>query len=369
MRWVTLGTALCIAGVAAWYSIAGLMAIFAGAVIPIAIMGAVLEVGKLVTASWLHNKWSSVSWWMKTYLTTAVLVLMLITSLGIFGFLSKAHLEHSISTGGTNELQIETLQRQIRVEQRSIEVSETVLSQLDASVQTLIDYDRIRGKDGAIETRKAQAEERNAENQSIGDAYANIERLQSSLAPLQRERLAIEVEVGPLKYIAELVYGADEAANHFDEAVRWVIILLIFVFDPLAVALLLVSSREFKSEKKSKMFYDDGNMRVDPSNVFVVDPDPGTQYRDDSGDRDTPTDQLDAALDEMTRTAQEAGEYDEPFENPLVEEVLEEVAIPDDDDIEDYEVVNVEQEDLTDVSGRRRKHEDGWYTQGGTPND
>ena len=162
MRWITLGTALCIAGVAAWYSIAGLMAIFAGAVIPIAIMGAVLEVGKLVTASWLHNKWRSISWWMKTYLTTAVFVLMLITSLGIFGFLSKAHLEHSISTGGTNELQIQNLQRQIRVEQRTIAVSETVLSQLDATVQTLIDYDRIRGKDGAVETRKAQAVERNA---------------------------------------------------------------------------------------------------------------------------------------------------------------------------------------------------------------
>jgi hypothetical protein len=357
MRWITLGTALCIAGVAAWYSIAGLMAIFAGAVIPIAIMGAVLEVGKLVTASWLHNKWRSISWWMKTYLTTAVFVLMLITSLGIFGFLSKAHLEHSISTGGTNELQIQNLQRQIRVEQRTIAVSETVLSQLDATVQTLIDYDRIRGEDGATETRKAQAQERNAENKTIGNAYANIERLQSSLAPLQREQLAIEVEVGPLKYIAELVYG-DEAANHFDEAVRWVIILLIFVFDPLAVALLLVSSQEFKSAKKSEMFYDDGNMRVDPSNVVVVDRD---DLVDVTADRD--------ALDEMTRMAQEAGEYEEPFETPLVKEVYEEVIIPDDEDIEDYEVVNVDQSPSTSNSAKRRKHEDGWYTQGGTPND
>jgi hypothetical protein len=248
---------------------------------------------------------------MKGYLTSAVFVLMIITSLGIFGFLSKAHLEHSISTGGTNELQIETLQRQIRVEQRTIEVSETVLSQLDATVQTLIDYDRIRGKDGAAETRKAQAQERDTENQTIGNAYANIERLQSSLAPLQRERLAIEVEVGPLKYIAELVYG-DEAEDYFDEAVRWVIILLIITFDPLAVVLLLAATQGFRDKKISKMFYDDGNMRVDPSNVVVVD-------RDDLAD---------------------------------VKEVYEEVVIPDDDEIEDYEVVS---NDPTEIIEPTRK--------------
>ena len=317
MIYLTLVTSLAIAAVAGWYSIVGLMAIFAGAIVPIAIMGGVLEIGKLVTAAWLHQNWEKTTWWMKGYLTSAVFVLMIITSLGIFGFLSKAHLEHSISTGGTNELQIETLQRQIRVEQRTIEVSETVLSQLDATVQTLIDYDRIRGKDGAAETRKAQAQERDTENQTIGNAYANIERLQSSLAPLQRERLAIEVEVGPLKYIAELVYG-DEAEDYFDEAVRWVIILLIVTFDPLAVVLLLAATQGFRDKKVSKMFYDDGNMRVDPSNVVVVD-------RDDLAD---------------------------------VKEVYEEVVIPDDDDIEDYEVLV---EDPTEIieptrkSGKKRR--------------
>ena len=206
---------------------------------------------------------------MKSYLTLAVVLLMVITSLGIFGFLSKAHLEHSISTGGTNELQIENLERQIEVEKRSIGDAETVLSQLDATVQTLIEYDRIRGDDGALATRRGQAEERKELNTVIDTAYANIERLQSELVPLQREQLAIEVEVGPLKYIAELIYG-DEAEDYFDEAVRGVIILLIVTFDPLAVVLLLAATQGLADRRKSKLFYDDGNMRGDPNNVVDV---------------------------------------------------------------------------------------------------
>jgi hypothetical protein len=313
MRWITLGTSLSIAGVAAWYSIAGLMAIFSGSVVAIAIMGGVLEIGKLVTASWLHSNW------MKTYLTTAVFVLMLITSLGIFGFLSKAHLEHSISTGGTNELRITNLERQIGNQQRTITDAEKVLSQLDQTVQVLLDADRIRGESGALATRKGQSEERSALNENINAAYDRIEQYQEELTPLTQEKLAIEVEVGPLKYIAELIYG-DEAGNHFDEAVRWVILLLIFVFDPLAVALLLVASRGFAVDKKPETFYQVSQI-VDPSNVVDVE-------------------------DNLT-------------------EVIVEDEIPIDEDVSEYEVV--EQEDPTEVIRGKKKHEDGWYTQGGTP--
>lgn len=319
MRWITLGTSLSIAGVAAWYSIAGLMAIFSGSVVAIAIMGGVLEIGKLVTASWLHSNWKAASWWMKTYLTTAVFVLMLITSLGIFGFLSKAHLEHSISTGGTNELRITNLERQIGNQQRTITDAEKVLSQLDQTVQVLLDADRIRGKSGALATRKGQSEERSALNENINAAYDRIEQYQEELTPLTQEKLAIEVEVGPLKYIAELIYG-DEAGNHFDEAVRWVILLLIFVFDPLAVALLLVASRGFAVDKKPETFYQVSQI-VDPSNVVDVE-------------------------DNLT-------------------EVIVEDEIPIDEDVSEYEVV--EQEDPTEVIRGKKKHEDGWYTQGGTP--
>lgn len=244
MTYLTLFTAISIAAVAAWYSIVGLMAIFAGAVIPIAIMGGVLEVGKLVTAAWLHQNWRKASLWMRSYLTSAVFVLMVITSLGIFGFLSKAHLEHSISTGGTNVLQITNLERQIDRQYSVITDAETVLAQLDSQVATLIEYDRIRGPSGSIAVRERQSEERSVLNEKIDAAYIRIEELQGLLTPLQQEKLAIEVEVGPLKYIAELIYG-DGAEDYFDEAVRIVIILLIVTFDPLAVVLLLAATQGF----------------------------------------------------------------------------------------------------------------------------
>jgi hypothetical protein len=269
MVYLTLITALAIATTAAWYSIVGLMAIFAGAVIPIAIMGGVLEVGKLVTAAWLHQNWKKTRWWMKTYLTSAVFVLMIITSLGIFGFLSKAHLEHSISIGGNNELRITQLEAQIARQQSIISDSETVLTQLDDQVATLIEYDRIRGPSGSIATRQAQAEERAMLNENIDAAYIRIEEIQTELSPLQEERLAIEVEVGPLKYIAELIYG-NEAEDYFDEAVRIVIILLIVTFDPLAVVLLLAATQGFEERRKSNVFYEDGSHRVDPTNVVDI---------------------------------------------------------------------------------------------------
>lgn len=251
MGLLTLAMALAISGVAAWYSIAGLIAIFSGATTSIIIMGGVLEAGKLVTASWLYRNWNQVPFLLKSYLTSAVVVLMFITSMGIFGFLSKAHLEQSISVGGTNDLQIENLERQIARQQSIVADSETVLSQLDAQVQTLIDYDRIRGPSGSIATRQGQAEERQALNETIDAAYVRIEELQTDLAPLQQEKLAIEVEVGPLKYIAELIYG-DQARDFLDEAVRWVILLIVFVFDPLAVLLLIAANMNLAPAKPVK---------------------------------------------------------------------------------------------------------------------
>jgi hypothetical protein len=305
MIYLTLITALAIAGVAAWYSIVGLMAIFAGAIIPIAIMGGVLEVGKLVTAAWLHQNWKKTRWWMKTYLTTAVFVLMIITSLGIFGFLSKAHLEHSISTGGTNELQISNLERKIARQQSIIGDSETVLAQLDAQVQTLIDYDRIRGRSGSIATRKGQAEERQALNEGIDAAYIRIEELQTELTPIQQEKLAIEVEVGPLKYIAELIYG-DKAEDMFDEAVRFVIIMLIVTFDPLAVVLLLAATQGFTQREQEKMRVFNPDNVVDLEDKFET-----------------------VSVDMSQYKVVEDEEWEETIDDDL----------PSDDDIEEYEVM------------------------------
>ena len=270
MGLITLVMALAISGVAAWYSIAGLIAIFSGATTAIIIMGGVLEAGKLVTASWLYRNWKQVPFLLKSYLTSAVVVLMFITSMGIFGFLSKAHLEHSISVGGTNELQITNLERQIDRQQSIITDAETVLTQLDQQVAVLIEYDRIRGPTGSIAVRESQSEERSLLNETIDAAYIRIDKLQTELSPLQQEALAIEVEVGPLKYIAELIYGEDDARNHFDRAVRFVIILLVSVFDPLAVILLLAASIGFTTRKQSRMFTEDGKLKVERENVVDV---------------------------------------------------------------------------------------------------
>jgi hypothetical protein len=249
MAILTLLAALSIAGVAAWYSIVGLIAIFSGAAIPIAIMGAVLECGKLITATWLHQNWRKAPLLLRSYLTTAVFLLMVITSLGIFGFLSKAHLEHAISVGGTNELQITNLERQIARQQSVIADAETVLAQLDQQVAVLIEYDRIRGPTGSIAVREKQSGERSLLNETIDAAYIRIDGLQKDLTPLLQEKLALEVEVGPLKYIAELIYG-DEAEDYFGAAVRWVIILLVVVFDPLAITLLLAANVSLAQRKE-----------------------------------------------------------------------------------------------------------------------
>jgi hypothetical protein len=241
MGYLTLLVALLISGVAAWYSIAGLAAIFAGAKLSIVIMGGVLEIGKLVTASWLYRNWRDVPFLLKSYLTFAVVVLMFITSMGIFGYLSKAHIDQTIQQGGNNELRIEMLERKIQRQQSIISDSEKVVAQLDEAVATLQEYDRIRGPDGAIAARASQAEERQALNETIETAYDVIESIQIDLLPIKKEQISLEAEVGPIRYVAELIYGeADQQL--LERAVRWMILIIIFVFDPLAVLLLIAAN-------------------------------------------------------------------------------------------------------------------------------
>ena len=272
MKYLTLTTSIAIASVAAYFSIVGLAAIFSGAFLSVVVMAGILEVGKLVSAAWLHHEWDRVTFLVKTYFITSILVLMFITSMGIFGFLSKAHLEHSISTGGTNELRITNLERQIGNQQRTITDAEKVLSQLDQTVQVLLDADRIRGESGALATRKGQSEERSALNENINAAYDRIEQYQEELTPLTQEKLAIEVEVGPLKYIAELIYGED-AKDMFDTAVRGIIIMLVVVFDPLAIMLLVVSVGMFKRDRETMnpLVDEEQIMRMDVANEDPID--------------------------------------------------------------------------------------------------
>ena len=247
MSYLILLVAIAISGVAAWYSIAGLMAIFSAASISIAVMGSVLEVGKLVTASWLYQNWRTVPFLLKTYLTIAVVTLMLITSMGIFGYLSKAHIDQTLGNG-YNTIQIVELESQISNEQRRIDDAKLVTSQLDAAVQTLIKFDRIRGKDGAISVRESQLVERAALSGIISEASERIKQLRTSKNELAKEQLKFEAEVGPIRYVAEFIYG-ETNQQILEKAVRWVIITIIFVFDPLAVLLLIAANMSLSKPK------------------------------------------------------------------------------------------------------------------------
>jgi hypothetical protein len=246
MGYFTLVIAIAIAAVAAWYSIVGLMAIFAAAAIPIAIMGIVLEVGKLVTASWLYRNWRDTPFLLKSYLTTAVAVLMLITSMGIFGFLSKAHIDQNIG-GNDASAKIERLNKKIATEQKIIERSEGLLETLDSALDRYIELGAISK---GLAKREEQALERNAAQSAIQTSEAIIDKLEDEKAEYTREVRAFEVEVGPIKYIADLIYG--EGEGNLDEAVRAVILLLIFVFDPLAVLLLIAANQSLVREQRHK---------------------------------------------------------------------------------------------------------------------
>ena len=376
---LTLLSALAISAVAIYYSIAGLVAIFAAAALPIIVMGTALEVGKLVTAVWLHKYWSQATWWLKTYLTTAVFVLMFITSMGIFGFLSKAHIEQT-SAGQESVAQVERIdgeikrlediidraedtikklettgtgndvkiQNQIDAEQERIdkaygriqpaineqqaiidqqaELYEKELAKIDQDMATLQGYidngetkkaqqmigasaDGIFGKKTAdkigdwqeakqaeraeliekikqarnnpqaqaaadeIKRLRAGVEEQikqsnalidrlrkqlgnedkaanidadiDEQNLRIKNANAEIDTLFQEKYALEGEYRKLEAEVGPIKYIAEFIYGEEANKDMLEEAVRWVIIVIIFVFDPLAVLLLIASQYTF----------------------------------------------------------------------------------------------------------------------------
>ncbi len=245
MPYLVLAVALLISGVAAWYSIVGLTAIFAAAKIPVMIMGASLEIGKLVAASWLYQNWQRIPFLLKAYLTFAVVLLMFITSMGIFGFLSKAHIDQTIGLGD-NVLVIEQLDVRIAREQTRIDDANVVISQLDESVQSLLNNERVRGTDGAIAVRESQRDERELLNSIIDNAYNSVAELQSNRLELSKDQLFIEAEVGPIRYIAELFYGDNPDRATLDGAIRWVILIIIFVFDPLAVLLLVAANISIK---------------------------------------------------------------------------------------------------------------------------
>ena len=236
MKWLNylaLGTSIGIAVIAAYFSVLGLATIFAGAYLSVVVMASVLEFGKLVTAAYIHLLWDKLNY-QKWYLVTSVIVLMLITSLGIFGFLSKANIDQTLQ-GDSFSLEMSIIEKRISGEEGKLKRLETRLEGLDTIIATAQPKDR-----NYIDRR--QKEERGLIDEDMDVIIDTIVGYNEELMPLKREQLMQEGEIGPIKYIAEVIYGQDKADDMVDNAVRWVIFALIFVFDPLAVLLLISSA-------------------------------------------------------------------------------------------------------------------------------
>ena len=247
---ITLLTALGISAVAAYYSIVGLMAIFSASALSIAIMGIVLEIGKLITASWLYQNWKRVPILLKSYLTIAVVVLMFITSMGIFGYLSKAHIDQGKGVAEIY-LKVERVDNRITTERNTIARYEKQLTNLDVALNKYIDLGAVSK---GLEKREQQEPERKQLVNLIDQSQKRIDDLLTERAEYQLQINSFEVEIGPIKYISAIVYG-DEALDYIDKAVRAVILTLVFVFDPLAVLLLISANMSFQdySEKQKRI--------------------------------------------------------------------------------------------------------------------
>jgi hypothetical protein len=255
LAWLLLLTGLTISAVAIYYSVVGLTAIFSAAAIPIIIMGSALEIGKLVCASWLKSNWERAPGFMKYYMTTAVVVLMLITSMGIFGFLSKAHNDQNLVSGDVQS-KLAIYDEKIKTARENIDADRRQLKQMDEAVDQLMGRSTDeKGADKANAVRKSQQRDRAALAKDIETNQKLIASLNDEAAPIRAENRKVEAEVGPIKYIAAFIYGAAPDSSMLEKAVTWIIILIVIVFDPLAVIMLLASQMTFawKNENKDEI--------------------------------------------------------------------------------------------------------------------
>ena len=264
LTYLTLISGISLSIIAAGYSIIGLAALFAGATSAIIAMGGALEVAKLVMASWLYNNWHSplLPKSIKYYLTSAVVILVFITSVGIFGFLSKAHLDQVVPESN-NKLQVEILDEQIEQRQKTIERSQKQLTRMDDLIETQSEETSWFGSSSqkAIAERNNQREERLILEKTIEESLNKINELTDKKAGIKTEQLKLEADLGPIKYVAEFIYG-DEAENHFDKAVRIIIIILIFVFDPVAVLMLISANISLKERRMNQQEPENVNDQV-----------------------------------------------------------------------------------------------------------
>ena len=246
LAYLALFSGLFLSLVAEYYSILGLTSIFSAAVIPVVIMGVALGLGKISATLWLKQNWGIAPWSMRVYLFTAIIVLMIVTSMGIFGFLSKAHSDQSLFSCDVLA-KISVYDEKIKTEKENIETNRKALKQMDEAVDQVMGRSTSEtGADKAVSIRRSQQKERARLQQDIAQSQQTIASLNEQRAPIAAEVRKVEAEVGPIKYIAAFVYG-DTDQTILEKAVTWVIVILIVVFDPLAVILLLSSQISFQN--------------------------------------------------------------------------------------------------------------------------
>jgi hypothetical protein len=265
--YILLLTALGISAVAGYFSIIGLTLIFSAAFWPIVTMGAVLELGKLVTASFIYRMWDRVNWLLRTYFVLSVVILSAITSLGIFGYLSKAHLENSAKLAPLIEKEM-IYDEKIKALKETIETNRKNVLQLDAAVdQVMARSSDERGAEKSNQIRKTQQKERIRAADEITRAQTEMQKITEEKSPIQLEIKKAGSELGPIKYVAELFYGQNDTET-IDKAVRMVIVILVFVFDPLAILLVVGANmllRQRPKVKKSKY-----SIEIDKSSVLSL---------------------------------------------------------------------------------------------------
>ena len=265
---ILLGTALAISGIAGYFSIMGLTYIFSASPTPILVMGAALEVGKLVTASYVYRQWDSINTLMKSYFIASVVVLSLLTSIGIFGFLSKAHSDQNLVSGDVMA-KISIYDEKIKTSKDNIDANRIALKQMDEAVdQVMARSSTETGAEKAVNIRRSQQKERTRLQSEIQAEQKTIASLSEERAPIAAEVRKVEAEVGPIKYIAAFIYGATDTSI-LEKAVSWMILLIIGVFDPLAILLVIgANSMLHNGKKKSKYRNLRNSIEIDKSAVF-----------------------------------------------------------------------------------------------------
>jgi len=241
---LTILVALVLSTVSAYFSVAGMAILFSGAALSVMVMASALELAKIMATVWLHHNWKTVPTLIRFYLCGALCVLILTTSMGAFGYLSRAHIEQS-SSSIDYTLQIDTLESKLKNQELTLEASRNRVQALNDILAQANDKDR-----AYLNTR--QKSERTQLESNIQEAVSDIEKTNQELLPLRRSNNIIQSDIGPIKYVAELFYGEEEAKKHFDEAVRLIIFFIVLVFDPLAIVLLVSGSYGLSRHKSIK---------------------------------------------------------------------------------------------------------------------